>query len=49
VISTHLLQELEALCTRVVALHGGRALELGAPDDAGPGIEDRYLAALRST
>lgn len=39
IFSTHILQEVEALCTRVVYLHEGRLLDLGAPAGAAPEIE----------
>ena len=52
VLSSHLLHLVEELCTRIVIIHGGRAVAIGALDDiiaerpqlAGRGLEDIFLA-----
>lgn len=49
VISTHLMHEVEALCTRAAVLHAGRLIELGPVAPGGPGLEQRFLHAVRAS
>ena len=52
VLSSHLLQLVEELCTRILIIHGGRVVAIGAlgdiiadrPQLAGLGLEDIFLA-----
>ena len=50
--SSHLLQLVEELCTRILIIHGGRLVAIGALSDivaerpqlAGRGLEEIFLA-----
>lgn len=46
VVSSHLLHELEHVCTKVYMLVGGRAQQVGGDGRGCSGLEDAYIAAL---
>ena len=52
-LTTHYIEEAEALCERVAFIRAGRIVDEGAPDElvarhGGERLEDAYLAAMRS-
>ncbi len=52
-LTTHYIEEAEALCERVAFIRAGRIVEEGAPEElverhGGERLEDAYLAAMRS-
>jgi ABC-2 type transport system ATP-binding protein len=48
-LTTHYLDEAQALCDRVAIVKDGRALAVGAPADLGVGTASRYRVAWRDT
>jgi ABC-2 type transport system ATP-binding protein len=51
-LTTHYIEEAEALCERVAFIRGGRIVDEGAPDElverhGGERLEDAYLEAMR--
>jgi ABC-2 type transport system ATP-binding protein len=46
ILSTHILQEVEALCRRVLIMNGGRLIAQGTPEDIAQGMKEGMVLSV---